>query len=465
MYIKNIYDEWKLHNDATQLEINYNFLVKFIDILDVEVLCTTKNEENIYVDSKETVRKWKMFQMTKLLSQFTEISNCVFDEVKWFNDSRIFVKSIFIVGFILNSLKNTNYKASELNSLYEPKLFLYAEEYLDLEVLEEWISMLSKRIFSHTKIDATNVRVFDWTLTTDRKYFINTTWYLENLLMNFNDITTWFNKLNENKKLFANKKPCIINIVNHMIVYSLTDFYAKYYTEVTGDKYLKIYQQILNQIAIDINNYTFAINSFKQISSFLNLLLNKKIIMSNDVMIRYFTNFIGICCSEKNVVILKEILLKIDNNLQDEIFNDSKTDSHEDIKEEIPNHKTNPIELDSFENYKIYKTTLLEASDISDDEIEDKTPKKSTHSTKYYKNNVIDKEIESIDAMFIDENYTKNDYQENNNSMHDLTKPLQGFNNKFTNSTKKINDNSVNKHNTEQNIENDSVQEEADEYE
>lgn len=470
MYIKNIYDEWKLHHDATQLEINYNFLVKFIDILDVDVLLKTANELVINVQDKDVIREWKIFQINKLLEQFKEISNYDFKDIKWLNHSKIFIKSIFIAGYILNSLKNTNYKASELNSLYEPKLFTYAEKYLDLEILEEWISMLSKRIFEQNNANFNSIRTFDWSLSTDSKSLRNVTWYIENLLINFNDIAKWFKKVNADGKVLKNQKSCLINIMNHMIVYCLTDFYAKYYTEITNDKYLKIYQDILNEIAIDVNNHTFAIISFKQISSFLNFLLNKKSIENNDVMIVHYLDFISICCSEKNISILKEILFQVNVDVEiDDVTYDNKIDVDNEIDEGLPNQETNPIELDCFENYRTYKTTLLESDTTHDN---NEVPINATDEIPIvsYKTTIIDAAIDSNDETdttnVINMDDVANQHQtEKTNILKNITKPLQTFKNIFGSGTQKTNNNSEYKQNTKQTIETNIVQEEVDEYE
>lgn len=470
MYIENIYEEWKLHHDATQLEINYNFLVKFIDILDVDVLLKRADEIVVKVQDKEVIREWKIFQINKLLEQYKEISNYDFNGIKSLNHSKIFIKSIFIAGYILNTLKNTNYKASELNSLYEPKLFTYAEKYLNFEILEEWISMLSKRIFEQNinnlnNTNLSNLRAFNWSISTASKSLKNVTWYIENLLINFNDITIWINKVKIDDKVFKAQKSRIINIMNHMIVYCLTDFYAKYYTEITNDKYLKVYQDTLNKIAIDVHNHTFAIISFKQISSFLNFLLNKKIINTDDVMVTNFLNFINICCSENNIRLLKTILLNI-NEKVDDVTYDHKIDVYHETDEGVPNQDTNPIELDSFENYKTYKTTLLEpeitANNKQIETVEineaDEIPIVS------YKTMAIDDTTEYGDKTN-SEDVANIAQTEKTSILKNITKPLHTFKNMLGSNTQKISNNSEYKQNTKQTIETNLVQEEVDEYE
>lgn len=300
MYIKQIYDEWDLHPDATQLEIKYRFITSFIDILDTKTLTKTDiSRQTIKVNDQTVIEKWKSYKVQKILKQFKDISslNDNQHQVLPKNESRL--EAFFYAGQILNELKVTNYKASSLEVYYEPRLLMLAKIYLQIEDYEKWVCSLSDRIFSINEeaLKSYIGRKFNWVIETDLNHLRNNFWFLENCALFFKDITSWFYALIQTNQLTKDRA---INIVNHLLIYGLTDFYAKYYTEVNQDSFQHVYRNLLIEIALDVNAQSFALTVFTEIAMFLHALIRARRILGTDPVIKNYLGIIKICCSQKN---------------------------------------------------------------------------------------------------------------------------------------------------------------------
>ncbi len=336
MYNKQIYDLWELHQDATQLEINYKYFVKIIEILNVKsLLQCSSNGDEIEINDKNIIHQWQEKKLLESSEQFSKLSELDFPNNVWFSNSKdIFISSLFKAGFILNMLKVTNYKAQQSEAYYEPTLFKIASEILSIEHFEEWITSLTNTIlYAEEIIDKKIISKWDICLN---KRGNNTFWYLENLFLSFNDIYTWYQKnmsvLEDNPNIEF-KKDIIVNSINHWIIYSLVDFYVKYifdqnFYEDKKISFQKVHDVVLGQINKMIKDKTFAMISFKSIAKFLNVLLTGSKIKSDDRTIDSFIKIISITSSEKNKQNLLSILFGNDKKLMEEnkinsILNDS----------------------------------------------------------------------------------------------------------------------------------------------
>lgn len=301
MYIKIIYDNWQLHPDATQLEINYRFLTLFVDIADTKRLTTTSASTEVLQDA-QLINDWKQWKFEQVYKDFRQISTTEWPDSTLFNHENYLIRCLFILAFILNALKTTNYKASELEVYYEPRLFAVACEHLSLEILEEWVSVLYLRLsnLNDSQPAVPFNCVCDWKINYVPKHFKNTVWFLDNLGLTFKTIFTWFETQIPHLKNDQTKTG-VINIMNHFIVYALTDFYLKYYIEMNNASFQKnYYNHILLKIRDAINDHSFAFLSYQAIASFLGLLLSNELLTEHDDLIANFIKLSNISSSLKN---------------------------------------------------------------------------------------------------------------------------------------------------------------------
>ncbi len=308
MFHKDIYQEWELHQDATQLEIKYKFFVKFVDILNVKSLI--KNESNNFqqqITDSSVIKNWQTYQLEKVADEFIKISSYKFPETKWFGDTDIFVRSIFMLSDILLTLKTTNYKANELEIYYEPVMFKLAQKILKPEILNEWVSILSERVFNAKTAIAEPI---NFEITINEKNINNIMWIVENLCLSFKDITNWYTRLFTVKDVQQAEKAIYVNIMNHMIVYSLSDFYIKLNSFGDSKKtFSDLYEWVLANIADMIKSGKFAIQSFKTIAIFLSKVLLDGYISKNDDIILNFLSIVKISSSKSNYDKISEIVL------------------------------------------------------------------------------------------------------------------------------------------------------------
>ncbi len=332
MFHKDIYQEWELHQDATQLEIKYKFFVKFADILNVKSLI--KNESSNFqqqITDSSVIRNWQTYQLEKVAKEFVTISSYKFPDTKWFNDSDIFVKSIFMLSNILLTLKTTNYKANELEIYYEPVMFKLAQKNLKPDILNEWVSILSERVFNAK----TNIEEpISLDITINEKNINNVMWILENLCLSFKDIVTWYKRLFTVKDVPQDEKAIYVNIMNHMIVYSLSDFYVKLNSFSDNNKktFSDLYEWVLASIADMIRSGKFAIQSFKSIAIFLSKVLLDGYIQKNDDIVVNFLSMVKISSSKANYDKISEMVLGPINAKEAEILK-ARLNEAEEMKE------------------------------------------------------------------------------------------------------------------------------------
>ncbi|MGL4951959.1 MAG: hypothetical protein ACRC4L_03145, partial [Mycoplasma sp.] len=105
MYIKEIYENWDLHANDTELEIKFNLFKKLIKILNTKSLRSTDNQK--IIDSN-IIRNWQNLNIQKLLEQYNLISNNNFFNVPHHNNDNQIIKSLFILLNILFDLKVLN---------------------------------------------------------------------------------------------------------------------------------------------------------------------------------------------------------------------------------------------------------------------------------------------------------------------------------------------------------------------
>ncbi len=307
MFDKLIYNNWELHKDATQLEISYRFFVQLIEVLDVKLLLQYDNVGNeIKIDDKNLIHKWQEKRINKLFSDFNTISSISFIEDKWHNNDDIFISTFFRLSQILRSFKKINYKAQQLDTYYEPLLFKLATKFLSVENFEYWMINMTSGILNHKKQANTHIPFnVNWKIVLNDKAK-NTVWFLENLTLAFNDITSWHNQTSANSDILN-------NILNHWIIYVLTDFYLKYiYDQNDKNKiaFQELYDVVLSLINKMVQDHTFAVIGFKSIAFFINQLLRFNIINKDDQIIKNFSGILEITTSNKNKMYLEEIMFE-----------------------------------------------------------------------------------------------------------------------------------------------------------
>ena len=320
MYNKQIYDSWELHQDATQLEVNYKYFVKIIETLNVSSLLQyTSSGQEIKINDEIIIRQWQEKKLTELEKEFSEISQLDFPNNVWYNNRDIFMSSFFRAGFILNMIKVTNYKAQQSEVYYEPYLFRIASKNLSILNFEEWITSLTNTILIAEEVNNENVEI-NWEINTDNKVK-NSFWFLENLCLSFDDIYKWYKeqeqKIEEDESI-TYQKDSLQNSLNHWIIFCLVDFYLKYvYDQNQQNKvsFQKVYDVVLGEINRMIKEMTFAITAFKSIAIFLNKLLKSYAIRENDKTIESFLHMVEITCSKKNQEKINELIFDNNSNM------------------------------------------------------------------------------------------------------------------------------------------------------
>ncbi len=364
MFNKGIYQEWELHQDATQLEIKYKFFVKFVDILNVRSLI--KNESNNFqqqITDSSVIKNWQTYQLEKVANEFITISSYKFPETKWFTHNDIFVRSIFMLSDILLTLKTTNYKANELEIYYEPVMFKLAQKILKPEILNEWVSILSERVFS-AKTTITEPMNFEITL--NEKNINNIMWIVENLCLSFKDITNWYTRLFTVKDVPQGEKAIYVNIMNHMIVYSLSDFYIKLNSFGDNKKtFSDLYEWVLANIAELIKSGKFAIKSFKSIAIFLSKVLLDEYISKNDDIILNFLSIVKVSSSKPNYDKISEMVLGPINAKEAEILK-ARHEEAEEMKETM--ERAEELSKKMFGDFSDATSSLSEKTSSLDDD-------------------------------------------------------------------------------------------------
>lgn len=298
MYNREVYDEWKLHVDATQYEISYKFIDKSIKILSTKKLL---NDDKNEIKDNDTLNRWKKVNLINLVDQYNIIANRQF--ILKNKDDFINELVLFIADLILLLRKN-NIKINDIENVLEPKLFKNVLLEIENDVLNNFYNILLHDIFMENELnidssvklslkidDAINVR--------------NTVWNLENLCITFRDLVRWFNT---QEKLSIDQKKYSLNI---MLIYYMSNFYIKYVNDLNGGivNYNRIYSTTISYINNSIKDgKPFVLVCFKSIAIFLNLLLKKYNFNKNDSIIENYLSIINIYCNDTNVEKLKNII-------------------------------------------------------------------------------------------------------------------------------------------------------------
>lgn len=357
MYNKEIYQEWEMHQDATQLEIKYKFLVKVIDILSIKSLIENHNNRVKEITDNKIIKKWQNYALEKTIENFYVIIN---DAVEFqesvSDDYTIFEKAIFLIGIIINELKKTNYKANEIEIYYEPRMFMVAEKNLKMEMLERWIISISSRVYD-ANINFASQDPMDLSIRMNEQNISNIMWFVENLCLSFKDISTWYNNLFSISDINSINKSVAMNIMNHMIVYSLCDFYVKLkFYNAKHQSFSDVYNNVLANVKKMLKEGKFAINAYKSISNFIAKILADHYIKSDDPIVENFLKIINISCSYNNKKYFEEEIFKLIEEENNKSYNNeasissnddiyiakankiSEIDSHNDEQEEWINH-------------------------------------------------------------------------------------------------------------------------------
>ncbi len=307
MFDKLIYNNWELHKDATQLEISYRFFIQLIEVLDVKLLLQYDDAGNENkIDDEDLIHKWQEKRINELFNDFKKISSISFSNNKWYNNDNIFIRTLFWLSQILRSFKRINYKAQQLDTYYEPLLFKLAIKFLSIENFEHWMIDMTSGILNSKKISDSDISFnINWKIVLNDNVK-NTVWFLENLSLAFNDISSWYKQVNTNNDI-------VNNILNHWIIYVLTDFYLKYIYDQNDKKQIafqNLYDVVLFLISKMVKEQTFAVVGFKSIAFFINQLLRFNLIDNNDRIIQNFSNILEIAASSKNKMFLEQIMFE-----------------------------------------------------------------------------------------------------------------------------------------------------------
>ncbi|MGL4948188.1 MAG: hypothetical protein ACRC42_02260 [Mycoplasma sp.] len=360
MYIKEIYDNWKLHKDATNLEIRFKFFISLIKILNVKELLYNELENENIISDLSIVTKWKTLNIEKLINEFKMINEFDFVEDVENESSNIQIKTMYIIKQLFFELKKANYKSSEVDVKYEPIIFKLAKEIFNSKQLERWCStFFTKNSNGNYNNLSKSLIEYDWRIYFRNNYELRTmVWYFENMLLNLKETSDWFTNLSKSNQI---DRLININIMNHLIVYALTDFYIKYYREYYKASKDDIYEIILYSIDKSIEERTFASSCYQAISELLNYLILSKRITENDSMIQNFIRVIESSCSQNNQNKFKNIIFDLKNSKSFELEREDNTikiDKTKDINQEecsekkpdkyeceitIDNHKTNKL--------------------------------------------------------------------------------------------------------------------------
>ncbi len=296
MYDKKIYDEWKIHADATQHEIIFKYLEKTIKVLDTKKL--VDNEGMIVTDDND-LKRWKIMTAKEILDQFNIIASNPFELS---HEESPFMQILSCVAQALVILRKNNIKVNDLEQVYEPKIFRITTAYLSIKELKVFYTILLQDIFSNVAEVDENIK---FTLKIEASSSIrNTVWNLENMCLGFTEIVKWYKDSEGN---IEDKK----YLLNLMLIFNLTNFYLRYIYDLNGGiiKFNRIYSTTTSFIAKTIQEgRPFVLITFKSIAIFLNELVKKYNFEKNDSIISNYLSIINIYCNENNIEKLKHII-------------------------------------------------------------------------------------------------------------------------------------------------------------
>lgn len=306
----SIYKLWKLHDDATLFEIDYNFFIKVVDILNVNKLKNpnSSNPSTSAIEDPILLKKWKIKQLSFLNECYEMISKQDFISFT-FSETDVIAKSVERLAYIMNNFKLINFKANELDKYYIPKLFQHARSFLEISQLEKFVNILTARF---AKIDNSKVEA-EITISWDINKLDNVKmvfFHFENLCLDFKDASDWYASI-LNTDISSENKKKMINIMNHMLIYFLCNFYLKcLHQSYKQLAFPKFYSTVLNQILIDIKSKQFAIKSFESIALFINKLIVKYNLNKESSLIKYFLANVKICSSQSKYENIKKLILE-----------------------------------------------------------------------------------------------------------------------------------------------------------
>lgn len=307
MYNKEIYDEWKLHSDATQNEISFKFISKTINFLTIKKLI---NEEKEHIIDPILLSRWKKAKIFSIIEQYNIISK---DQVVIIDELEFLREIIFIIGKIILIFRRNNYKINDLEQKIEPKIFNLISKNLTLDEMIQYYTIICEDILKTNNPELLDDKIQLSFKIEDSINIRNTVWNLENLCLTFFDIVKWYSEQQINPDNVAKYKTSL----NMVLIYHLTNFYIKYINDLNQNiiSYTRLYQSILSFIKKWILDKKFVLVSFKSIALFLNLLIEKYSFEKSDKIISNFLDVLKIYCSEDNYIKLKAIILETSSNI------------------------------------------------------------------------------------------------------------------------------------------------------
>lgn len=307
MYNKEIYDEWKLHSDATQNEISFKFISKTINFLTIKKLI---NEEKEHIIDPILLSRWKKAKIFSIIEQYNIISK---DQVVIIDELEFLREIIFIIGKIILIFRRNNYKINDLEQKIEPKIFNLISKNLTLDEMIQYYTIICEDILKTNNPELLDDKIQLSFKIEDSINIRNTVWNLENLCLTFFDIVKWYSEQQINPDNVAKYKTSL----NMVLIYHLTNFYIKYINDLNQNiiSYTRLYQSILSFINKWILDKKFVLVSFKSIALFLNLLIEKYSFEKSDKIISNFLDVLKIYCSEDNYIKLKAIILETSSNI------------------------------------------------------------------------------------------------------------------------------------------------------
>ena len=303
MYNKEIYDDWKLHIDATQYEIIYKFIDKTVKILSTSKLLDENQKQITDVD---VLTRWKKVSLINLIDQLNKISNYPLTREK----EDVFYDVLIYMAKSILLLRKNNIKINDLENVLEPKIFKYITSNASIDYINDFFKILLTDILSNEEIVIDeNVKL---SLKIEDTINIRSTlWNLENLCITFKDIVKWFKTNND---LDIEQKKYALNL---MLIYYMSNFYIRYINDLNGNiiNYNRIYISTTSFINNSIKgNSPFILICLKSIAIFLNLLIKKYNFGKNDSLIENYLSIINIYCSDSNIEKLKNIIFSETTN-------------------------------------------------------------------------------------------------------------------------------------------------------
>ncbi len=136
MYDKKIYEDWKIHADATQHEIVFKYLEKTIKVLDTKKLLDADGHE---ISDANNLKRWKVVTANKILEEYNTIASNPFEIVSSENP---LLEIYCCVAQAIVILRKNNIKINDLEQIYEPKLFRISINLLEVHELKSFYSIL-----------------------------------------------------------------------------------------------------------------------------------------------------------------------------------------------------------------------------------------------------------------------------------------------------------------------------------